>query len=153
MTEATLCYIIKYGKVLLIKKKRGIGEGRWNGPGGKIKEKESARDCAKRETYEEVKIVPEAPVKVGDLEFYFGDEMKWHVHIFVADDFDGIEKETDEAAPKWFRIERVPYDDMWPDDRIWMPLMFAGKKFTGKFYFDKEAVQLLSHEVSEVESL
>ena len=60
-THATLCYIIKNGKILLIKKKKGLGAGVWNGPGGKIESGESVQDCAKRETYEEVNVVPEAP--------------------------------------------------------------------------------------------
>ena len=152
-TEATLCYIIKYGKILLIKKKKGFGQDKWNGPGGKLEKGESLQDCAKRETYEEANIVPEAPQKIGELKFYFGqaEEINWHVHVFVADEFDGIEKETEEAAPKWFRVDRIPYSDMWPDDRIWMPLMLAGKKFVGDFYFDGESRNLLSHEIREVE--
>jgi 8-oxo-dGTP diphosphatase len=151
-TEATLCYIIRYGKILLIRKKKGLGEGVWNGPGGKLEKGESLQDCAKRETYEEAHIVPEAPKKIGELNFYFGqtEEVDWHVHVFVADEFDGIEKETDEAAPKWFRIERIPYDEMWPDDQIWMPLMLEGKKFVGDFYFDRDARNLLSHDIREV---
>ncbi len=104
-TQATLCYIISRGKILLIKKKRGLGAGQWNGAGGKIEKGESAQDCAKREMHEEVRIVPEAPWKVGELSFFFGqeDHADWHVHVFVGDEFDGIEKETEEAAPKWFR--------------------------------------------------
>ena len=31
-TEATLCFIIKDGEALLIEKKRGVGEGLFNGP-------------------------------------------------------------------------------------------------------------------------
>ena len=150
--HATLCYIIKNGKVLLIKKKKGLGAGQWNGPGGKIEKSESPQDCAKRETYEEVKIVPEAPKKIGELKFYFGqeDKLDWLVHVFTDDEFDGIEKETEEAIPKWFRTDRIPYDDMWADDKIWMPLMFAGKSFTGEFYFDEQCKNLLRHEIREV---
>jgi 8-oxo-dGTP diphosphatase len=151
-TQATLCYIVKNGKILLIKKKKGLGAGVWNGPGGKIEKDESPQDCAKRETFEEVKVVPEAPQKVGELKFYFGQsyDVDWHVHVFVADDFDGIEKETDEAAPKWFRLDGIPYHEMWPDDRIWMPMMLSGKKFNGDFYFDRDAKELISHEIREV---
>lgn len=154
-THATLCYIIKNRKVLLIKKKKGLGAGQWNGPGGKMKKGESPQDCAKRETYEEIKVVPEAPKKIGELKFYFGQSEKvdWFVHVFTDDEFDGIERETDEAVPKWFRLDKIPYSEMWADDRIWMPLMFAGKKFTGEFYFDKEYKQLLKHEIREVSSI
>ena len=34
--RANLCFIVKDGSVLLIRKKRGLGAGKVNGPGGKI---------------------------------------------------------------------------------------------------------------------
>lgn len=37
--------------------------------------------------------------------------------------------------PKWFPISEVPFDDMWPDDILWFPLMLKGQKFSGYFKF------------------
>ena len=45
----TLGLIYQDGKVLLGYKKRGFGEGWWNGFGGKVKVEESIEDAAKRE--------------------------------------------------------------------------------------------------------
>jgi 8-oxo-dGTP diphosphatase len=148
-TIATLCYIVKGGKILLIQKKRGLGAGKWNGPGGKVDEGEILEDAAAREVFEEINVVPENPKKIGDIEFYFGQEsdIDWHVHIFVAEDYDGIEKETNEAVPKWFSLQKIPYDEMWPDDRVWLPLVLQRKKFRGKFYFDKDAKNILKHDI------
>lgn len=56
MKRTTLCYPIMNGKVLLAMKKRGFGTGKWNGPGGKRCEGESAEDASRRETREEVNI-------------------------------------------------------------------------------------------------
>jgi 8-oxo-dGTP diphosphatase len=151
VTQATLCYIIKYGRILLIKKKKGIGSGLWNGPGGKIEKEEEPAFSASRETYEEVKIVPAELRKVGELNFFTEGVNDWFVHVYVTDEYDGIEKETEEAAPRWFKLDKIPYDEMFPDDRIWMPLMLANKKFSGKFYFDKKH-NLISHEIQEVEN-
>lgn len=150
-THGTLCYIIKSGKVLLINKKKGLGAGRWNGPGGKVEGKESPDEAVGREVYEEVRIVPEWPKKVGMLDFWFGEgnAPAWTVHVYVANDYDGFEKETAEAAPKWFSVSKIPYAEMWPSDQIWMPLMLQGKKFSGKFYFDEEAKNLIRHEIVE----
>ncbi len=153
MTLATLCYVVKNGKILLIKKKRGLGAGKWNGPGGKVQKGEDIAEAAAREVYEEIGIVPDNPRKVGELEFYFGQEnnVNWHVHVFVAGDFDGIEKETKEAEPKWFSMNKIPFREMWPDDEMWFPLMLQGKKFHGKFYFDKDYKKLLRHEIRELQ--
>ena len=41
------------GDVLLGMKKRGFGIGKWNGFGGKVKDGETIRECAMRETQEE----------------------------------------------------------------------------------------------------
>ena len=148
-TIATLCYVIKHDKILLIKKKKGIGAGFWNGPGGKVEAGEAAEDAAKRECYEEVGIIPEAPAKVAELVFHYGED-EWVVHVFVADDYDGIERETEEAVPKWFLLPKIPYEEMWPDDAIWLPLVLEGKKFTGVFRIDPDTKALLSHEIKEI---
>jgi len=38
--------------------------------------------------------------------------------------------------PRWFKIEEIPFDQMWPDDKYWLPLLLDGKNFRGKFYFE-----------------
>lgn len=151
---ATLCYVIKDGKILLIMKKKGLGKGKWNGPGGKVEmfRSENIQDAAIRETLEEICIVPDNPKKVGELEFYLDgkNEVDWNVHVFTANEYNGIEKETKEAIPKWFPLNKIPYDGMWPDDKIWIPLMLKGKQFKGKFYFDKDAKNITSHTIEVI---
>lgn len=44
MRLATLCYLLKDDQVLLAMKKRGFGEGKWNGPGGKVEKGETGDD-------------------------------------------------------------------------------------------------------------
>jgi hypothetical protein len=41
-------------------------------------------------------------------------------------------------APKWFNIETIPYNEMWPDDIHWLPKVLAGKKIFGNFIFDEK---------------
>ena len=38
MKLTTLSYFVQDGQVLLAMKKRGFGMGKWNGPGGKVKD-------------------------------------------------------------------------------------------------------------------
>lgn len=150
-TEATLCFIIQNGEALLIEKKRGVGEGLLNGPGGKLEDGETPKEAAVRETEEETKVVPEEVEKVGELEFIFGAEPFMFVHVFRAEDFSGNPEETEEARPEWFDTDKLPFEDMWPDDRYWVPKMLDGEKFLARFYFDEEGDEILNHGFEEAE--
>ena len=130
-TVATLCYLFRGSRILLIKKKKKIGAGKWNGPGGRVEDGESVEEAAIRETEEEIGLKPIGIKHVGVNKFYLADKLEWIVHVFAASEFQGSEKETDEAAPKWFSLSDIPYENMWPDDSIWMPLVLEGKKFKG----------------------
>ena len=44
----TLLFIVEPQRVLLGMKKRGLGEGRWNGFGGKVQPGETIQDAARR---------------------------------------------------------------------------------------------------------
>ena len=46
----TLLFVLKPGQVLLGLKKRGFGEGRWNGFGGKVQPDEAIEEAAIRYT-------------------------------------------------------------------------------------------------------
>ena len=59
---ATLCFVIRDGQILLIHKKRGLGAGKINGPGGRIESGETAEQGAIRETQEEVGEIGRAHV-------------------------------------------------------------------------------------------
>jgi 8-oxo-dGTP diphosphatase len=152
MIKGTLCYVITEGNILLIKKKKGFGEGKYNGPGGKVDEGETLKTTAIREFIEETGVMPLNPEHKGVVAFYFGQREKpdWLVHIFTATQFKGDPISTEEAEPQWFKLEEIPYKEMWPDDKIWMPLMLAGKKFMGKFYFDEKGQEMHSHEIVEI---
>jgi 8-oxo-dGTP diphosphatase len=137
---ATLCFIQRDGELLLIHKKRGLGAGKINAPGGKIERGETALDSAIRETREEIGVVPIEPRQCGELHFQFADGYSLHCTVFCAHDFRGEPVETAEATPFWVTHDAVPYDAMWADDRHWLPLMLEGKSFTGFFTFDGETM-------------
>ena len=154
--QLTLCMVTKEGKILLGMKKRGFGVGRWNGFGGKVEPSESIEDAAKRELLEESGVVAEKLAEVGVLEFAFQNDPKvLEVHIFRIEQFHGELVESDEMKPEWFDFDAIPYDQMWPDDSYWLPVFLAGKKFNGKFLFDRPSTaeyssKILSQELKEV---
>ena len=142
---ANLCFVIRDGQILLIKKKRGLGGGKINGPGGRLEKGETALDSAIRETQEEIGVTPLGLEFGGELFFQFLDDYKLHVSVFTACDCEGDLIETDEAIPQWTDLGKIPYQDMWQDDPYWLPLLVQHKKFRGYFVFDQD--RLLSHHV------
>ncbi len=138
--EATLVFIVRDGHVLLIHKKRGLGAGKINGPGGRIDEGESPVECAVREVEEELGVTPLDLQHRGKLRFQFTNGLALLVHVFWAGDCDGRPQESDEATPLWVPVEQVPFDHMWEDDRHWFPLMLRGTPFEGRFTFDGDSL-------------
>ncbi len=137
---ANLCFIIREGRVLLIRKKRGLGAGKVNAPGGKLEAGESALAAAVRETQEEVGVTPLGLRERGVLRFQFADGYSLHCTVFLARDCTGEPIETAEAAPFWVSLDAIPYDEMWEDDRYWLPLVLGGKTVSAFFTFDGEAM-------------
>lgn len=131
MSEASLCYVVQEGRILLIRKKRGVGAGRINGPGGKVEPGETMRESAVRETREEIGVTPLDLELRGELTFDFVGAKVVRCGVFVAPRFEGEPIETDEAVPVWHSTAALPYDEMWDDDREWLPLLLAGKCFRG----------------------
>jgi 8-oxo-dGTP diphosphatase len=141
--RATLLFVIRAEQVLCIRKKRGLGAGKINGPGGKIDPGESAEQAAIREVREELGITPIDVQARGIIDFQFVDGYTIRVYLFTAPDYDGEPEETAEAVPLWVSAEDMPYDEMWADDRLWMPLLFAGQTVGGRALFDGDT--LLDH--------
>lgn len=136
--QLTLCLIFKNGKILLGLKKRGFGEGRWNGFGGKIDAGETIETAALRELKEEVGITASNMEHVGILDFSFESDPKvLEVHIFKVLEYTGETIETEEMKPQWFDFADIPYEHMWSDDIHWLPLVLKGEKVRGTFHFDR----------------
>ena len=139
--EGTLCFVIQDGQILLIEKKRGLGAGKVNGPGGRLEKGETAEQAAIRETQEEVGITPTGVQWAGELRFQFRDGYSLHCTVYRASGWEGDLMETAEAKPFWVRTDQIPYDRMWADDEQWMPRLLAGEKFRGWFEFDGERME------------
>lgn len=154
MRQTTLCLLIKDDKILLAMKKRGFGVGKWNGTGGKFdpaKDK-TILDAAIRETKEEVGLEIKNPERVGLFHFHFPYKPEWDqdTHLFLYKEFAGEPKESDEMAPKWFSINEIPYEQMWDEDKYWIPHILKGEIIEGDFVFG-EGEKLLKHNIKIVE--
>jgi 8-oxo-dGTP diphosphatase/2-hydroxy-dATP diphosphatase len=148
----SLLFLRQGDQVLLAMKKRGFGEGRWNGVGGKVEADETVEAAMIREAEEEIGVTPTVYEKVADIRFdeYFkGEPTLMHVHVFIATEWTGEPTETEEMAPTWFAISAIPYETMWPDDPYWLPQVLEGKKISADFKLDASDV-ILSHSSNEV---
>ncbi len=147
--RGTLLFLTSGDEVLLIRKKRGHGAGKINGPGGKIDPGETPLQAALRETREETGVhVPDATLMA---EFRFLDlvAQQWYGYVFLAHDFQGTPVETAEADPYWCPISELPFEQMWDDDRYWLPRLLNGEQLRGDFLFDDG--RLLAHRLCATE--
>jgi 8-oxo-dGTP diphosphatase len=130
-------------RVLLIRKKRGLGAGKINGPGGRLDDGETPIEAAVREVREELRITPTEVRQHGELLFQFTDGFSIHGYVFRAESWEGEPEETEEAIPLWTPLDRIPYDEMWADDRIWLPWLLDRREFRGWMLFEDD--DLLEH--------
>ena len=147
--RATLLFVVRDDQILLIRKKRGLGAGKINGPGGKIEAGESPLDCALRETQEEIGVRAIGARQVGELWFHFTDGLQLFCTVFRADDIEGTPIETAEATPYWTAIDQIPYGEMWADDLHWLPQLIAGKAFMVRSIFDGDAMLDIEMQVAD----
>ena len=148
--KATLVFVKQREKVLLIEKKRGLGKGKVNAPGGKCEAGESWEECASRELTEEVNIKGNNLQRVAVLHFLMSDYPDILCHVFMTHDFMGTAEESDEAFPFWCHVDDIPYDQMWEDDQYWLPRVLAGEKV--KCYFSLKGEKLCSQKIVSISS-
>ncbi len=137
--------------MLLIRKQRGLGAGKLIGAGGKVEDDETPAECVRREVREELHVRPVGVERRGEINFHFGgsdpDGDSLHVHVYAAADVDGEPESTAEAVPVWHPVDDLPYDEMWVDDRVWLPHLLDGRTFEARFVLDDDGDRLESYAV------
>ena len=149
--QATLVFVLRGHEILLIDKKRGLGKGKVNGPGGKLDPGESIEACAIRECREELSIEVSELQCMGQHRFQFTDGYSIHCWVYRTEHFAGTPTESEEAAPRWTPVDAIPYERMWEDDRIWLPLLLRGQPFEANWIFDDD--RMLDYTLNECEAV
>jgi ADP-ribose pyrophosphatase YjhB (NUDIX family) len=154
LRQATITFLVTETDILLAMKKRGFGQGKWNGVGGKPNEGEEISRTAIRETQEEIKVTPENMELVATLNFYFpyvAKDKNWNqqVLVYLSRAWTGDPQETEEMSPRWFSKQDIPYSEMWWDDEIWLPIILRGSRVIASFMFD-ENEKIIDQIVEEV---
>lgn len=141
MILATLCYIQKDGKTLMLyrnKKDSDYHEGKYNGLGGKFEAGESPEDCVIREVYEESGLRIDKPKLRGIITFpLFDGKDDWVVFIFTADEFVGRLIDSPEGSLEWIDNERLSDLPLWEGDRIFLKWIIDDDTpfFSAKFIY------------------
>lgn len=148
MKVLTLAYLLKDDAICLAMKKRGFGEGNWNGYGGKVEDGETITAAAVREIVEEsgVHVSERDLEEVALVDFIFEDGKHLLVHTYFVRQWEGEPSETEEMKPRWYAFDAIPYDLMWADDIHWLPRALQGEKLRGTVYFnpDGESIKDMS---------
>jgi ADP-ribose pyrophosphatase YjhB (NUDIX family) len=137
--KVSIVFLLTNQNILLAMKKRGFGQGHWNGVGGKPNPGESIEDTAIRECQEEIEVTPLKLKEVAILNFFSPPEKSQNnqqAHVYICKQWEGKPTETEEMKPKWFPIDKVPYEEMWPDDIYWLPQLLKGQKLIADIFFD-----------------
>lgn len=142
LSKRTLIFLTSGNEILLGEKKSGFGKGKWLGISGSVEQGETIEEAMVRETVEEIGVTPKNYVPVAVLSFYFPYEKapeNWNqrVHVYKTDQWEGNITESDEIAPKWYKILEMPFDLMWSDARYWLRRILNGEKLKADFLFDK----------------
>ena len=162
LRDATLIFLIKKAgneitDVCLALKKRSFGKGRWNGSGGKVDSlNETVEQAALRETKEEIGVqIEEKDLnKVAENAFYFPHNADWNqlVHVYLVENWVGEPKESEEMNPKWFKVNNIPYSEMWPCDIFWLPKVLKGNLIKSIIKFGEHDI-ILSKEINIVSKM
>ena len=165
MLEQTLALILREGpirQVLLVRNKK---YDVWNGPGGNVDQivlrdgshtSEELKDGVIRETREEagVELNPYTLHRVADIFFYFDRRLEHYVHVFRTFDFSGSPKPGGEISElRWFNIDKLPWDEMWPADKYWWPQLLDGKRIRDivSIHYNKDGSALEREPIIEFE--
>lgn len=150
MKLATLCYIRRAGKTLMIhrvKKQNDMHQGKWNGLGGKLEPGETPEECVIREIREEAGLSARNPQLRGFLTFPgFANDEDWYAFVFVVRDFEGELIDSPEGFLAWIEDERLMELPLWEGDYIFLHWLDRPGFFSGKFCYTDG--NLVSHEVA-----
>lgn len=144
--NATVCYLRKDNKVLMIKFSKKWGQV-YAPPGGKFKKGESPLDCIIREYFEETGLLIKPRLQGVS---YWQDSLEGIIFVYVAEDYEGELREvSEEGTLEWIRIEDLSKIKQFEQNELFTPYLFQDELFEGKFSLDNNC-KVLKYEIRKM---
>jgi 8-oxo-dGTP diphosphatase len=147
MKQATLCFLVDGSAVALAKMLRGPFKGHLNGLGGEPEGPDVVIETA-REVAEECGAIlePKDILPAAILDFYNYKDGGWRrVRVFtsIATRWSGALRAGDGMGkPQWHPMSNLPFEQMLPSDRLWLPRILQGERLEGEVWHNKELTGL-----------
>ncbi len=150
MNLATLCYLRDENKTLFLYrnvKKHDVNEGFHIGVGGKVEAGETLDACIRREFIAETGLTIHDPTMKGFLEFDNEGAENWLVMTYIATQYSGTLKQSDEGILQWIDNSKINQLNLLEGDRLFLPYLFQQGFFHGVFKYKMEEGRrkLISH--------
>lgn len=144
--NATVCYLKKEDKVLLIKFSKKWGQV-YAPPGGKFEIGETPLDCIMREFKEETGLTLIHPKLQGIS--YWHDSYEGIIFVYTAESFEGELHASSEGNLEWIKEEDLLSIKQFEQNEKFTPYLFKDKLFEGKFLLN-DTCKVLEYEIREM---
>jgi len=145
--NATVCYLKKDNKVLMIKFSKKWGQV-YAPPGGKFEKGESPLDCIIREYKEETGLTLLKPKLQGIS--YWQDSYEGMIFVYVANEFEGeLTLNSSEGNLEWININDLVKIKQFEQNELFTPYLFKDELFEGKFRLDDKC-SVLNYEIRKM---
>lgn len=141
--NATVCYLKKENKVLMLKYNQKWGQV-YSPPGGKFESGESPLDCIIREFKEETGLTLINPRLQGLS--YWKDSKEGIIFVFTAREYEGVLTEGEEGKLEWIKLEELSSINQFEQNKIFTPYLFKDELFEGKFLLN-EKCEVLKYQI------
>lgn len=133
--NVTLCFLIEEAsnRILLGRKKYGEAQGKVNGFGGKVEASDlTITDALIREFYEETgaKVIKprlKSIINFHNIDTSTNSNELWRAFVYIANEWEGEPKESNEMTVEWIDKESIPFNEMWENDKLWFNIVMSDK--------------------------
>jgi len=133
--------------ILGLRKKVSLnfGQNLIAGIGGKVGDiekfaDETSEEAIQREIDEEISVKITKFHKVAEVTFLFPIKPKWNQFViaYIIEDWEGEPHETDVIRPYKCKVNSLPTNRMWEDNRYWVPKVLKGKHIEATFLYGED---------------